>query len=155
MEENKKSRIGWGWGSILVFLALCADVIGLIPFMESISGTVFWALAWVILWLAGCGLVNWRRLVTAAISLAIGWVPVIQSLPQITLGIIAVIILVKMEDKTGISMVKPLSQGKKVNLPKRKPPLNQGEVRLPRRGNIQPTDTYKRNTENEEISLAE
>jgi hypothetical protein len=154
MEEPKRNRIGWISGSILVFLALCADLIGLIPLMESFSATIFWLVAGVILWMCGCGLLNWKRLVTAGTSLAIGWVPAIQSLPQITLGILVIIIIVKMEDKTGKSFIKQLSQPG-VRQPNRVPPLNQNSVRLPRRGNIEPADVGTRNTNDEEISLSE
>lgn len=130
--EKKKYRIGFGWGIVLVVLAGIADLIGLIPFMETISGTFFWAIAGVILWMKGCGLLNWKRFVSAAISLAIGWVPTLQALPQLVAGIIAILILIYLEDKTGMSLVHPLSNGKKVRLPNKLQPLNQGGVRKPR-----------------------
>jgi len=130
MEENRnRSRIGFMWGTILTLLAAVADLIGLIPFMENLSGTIFWIVAGFILWLRGCGLLNWKRLVTSGLSLAAGWVPALQALPQLTAGIIAVIILVVLEDKTGI----PLTPGKKlgVRAPLKIPPLNVGGIRRP------------------------
>ena len=129
--KKKKYRLGWFWIIVLIFLAGICDTVGLIPLVESISGTIFWGIAGFILWMKGCGLLNWKRFITAAVSLVVAWIPLLQDLPQLVLGIIAVIILVRVEDRTGMSLLKPLSQGKKVNLPKRPPPLNQGGVRGP------------------------
>ena len=112
-------------------LAAIADLIGLVPFLESISGSIFWGIATLILWFRGCGLLNWKRLVTAGISLVIGWWPALQALPQLTAGIGVIIFLIYLEDRTGKSLIHPLSQGKKVTLPTRPKPLNQGGVRKP------------------------
>ncbi|MDP3962822.1 MAG: hypothetical protein Q8Q03_03080 [bacterium] len=131
-EGRRKSRIGWFWGTILISLAVIADIIGLIPFLESFSGSAFWAIAGFILWKRGCGLLNWKRLVTMALSLAIGWMPAFQALPQLTGGIAIIIFLVVMEDRTGVSLTSPLSKGQKVRLPNRPGPLNRGGVREPR-----------------------
>ena len=131
-EKGNKYRIGLGWGIVLVAMAGIADLIGLIPLLESISGTAFWAIAGIILWMKGCGLLNWERLAPAASSLAVAWVPALQALPQLVAGMIAIIILIYLEDKTGMSLVPPLSNGKKVRLPNKLQPLNQGGVRKPR-----------------------
>ncbi|MEI8327886.1 MAG: hypothetical protein WCG02_02005 [Candidatus Taylorbacteria bacterium] len=126
MDKKKaKKHIGGMGIAILVFLALVADIIGLIPFAEIAVSTIYFGGLSIYLWTKGYGFVNGRRLAVIVIDLVIGWIPAVQALPQITLGIIVLIVLIRTEEKTGISALSGLSPGKKIL------PLNKGGTRLP------------------------
>ncbi len=140
MEKTKlKYRIGAVGIVFLVALATLADLFSLIPFVGDIVGPIFWICASVYLWKIGCGLLNARRLATSLISMVAEMIPIVQELPLILAGMIAVIVMVRMEDKTGISI--PGIGDKKsgshlvqngVNPPHQQQiPLNQDGVRAP------------------------
>lgn len=119
-------------------LAGVFDAIGLIPITESFLGVIFWVFLNVYLWTKGYGLLNWRVVTTEAISIATSLFPVIQALPNLTLGAMAIFAIIRFQDKTGISVTN-LAKGKitkGVRTPVGKMPLNTsvgGEsVRLPR-----------------------
>lgn len=143
MEEIKpKYRIGTAGIVFWVALAALADLFSLIPFVGDIVGPIFWICASIYLWKVGCGLLNARRLATSLISMVAEMIPIVQEFPLILAGMIAVIVMVRAEDKTGISV--PGIGGKKtgsslvqngVNPPHQQQiPLNQGGVRAPSGG---------------------
>jgi len=114
-------RISGGMSTILILLAGLADLLTLIPFVGDVVGPLFWVLASIYFWKAGLGLVNGRRLATTVVSTVIELIPAAQAFPAILAGIIAVIVMVRIEDRTGIS----LTPAKKVGVT---PPRN---VRVP------------------------
>jgi hypothetical protein len=101
-------------------------------------------------WTKGLGLFNGRKLAAMAISWVASLIPVVQELPiEVTAGIIAIILITRIEDKAGVSVIKPLSQGKQIGSaktmlnfngrrePRPREPLNGGEgagVRAPNGG---------------------
>ncbi len=111
-----KYRISLTASGFLVLLAIIADLISLIPFVGMVSGPTFWVLASWYLWKKGCGLFNARRLATELISSVVEIIPAIQALPAATVGIIAVLLMIRIEDRTGISM-KPDSFAGSVRKP--------------------------------------
>lgn len=129
-----------GIGALIVLggIALVLDIVGLIPGVEDIAGTIFWAVAAVYFWIAGMGVFNGKRLATILVSWIIGLVPFLQWLPQLTAGIIAIFFMLRAEEKTGIS-ISSVVGGKKITtvggtamrLPEKTPPLNVGGVRAP------------------------
>ncbi|MDP3981015.1 MAG: hypothetical protein Q8Q33_06370 [Chlamydiota bacterium] len=127
MEENKKKyRISGTGMALLIVGAIIADLISLIPFVGIISGPTFWIIASIYLWKAGCGLLNGKRLATSAISMIGEMAPVVQFLPLALVGIITVIFMVRVEDKTGIHI--PVSGTKPVG---GRVPLYQNGKRMP------------------------
>ena len=142
MPENKKHRIG-GWAIfVLIAISVTLDIIGLIPVAKSILGTIYWIGTSIYLWKAGLGILNGRKLAAMLISWGAGFTPVIQELPiELTAGIIAIILMTRAEEKTGISL-NPMSSGKlgpKVNvagtrMPPQQAPLNQEGIRPPNGG---------------------
>jgi hypothetical protein len=128
---------------VLIFLAFAADLVGMIPFVQNFTATIFWLCAGIYFYLKGMGILNGKKLAAIAISWVASMIPILQSLPiEVTAGIIAVIFITRVEDKTGVSVLKPMSQGKAVpglhtlNLngrrePPQKTPLNQSETRQP------------------------
>ncbi len=104
-------RISGGMSAILILLAGLADLLTLVPFVGDVVGPLFWILASVYFWKAGLGLVNGRRLATTIVSTVIELVPGAQAFPAILGGIIAVIAMVRIEDKTGISLTPPKKVG--------------------------------------------
>ena len=140
MEETKpKYRMGTAGIVFWIAFAALADLLSLIPFVGDFVGPIFWVCASIYLWKVGCGLLNARRLATSLISMIAEMIPGVQEFPLILAGIIAIIIMVRVEDKTGISV--PGIGGKKtgstlvqngVNPPRiQQSPLNQGGVRAP------------------------
>ncbi|MDE2188529.1 MAG: hypothetical protein KGJ35_02255 [Patescibacteria group bacterium] len=122
--SGKNSKIGNVSAIILLFLAAIADLLCLIPFVGDVVGPVFWIAVAIYLWKIGCGFINPRRLITEVISMIAELIPGVQELPTIIVGVAIIILLVRFEDQTGLSVMKPLSAGGKL-------PLNQNGVRLP------------------------
>lgn len=127
----KEHRITNTAAVILVVLAIICDIIGLIPFVESFIAVLYWIGAGIYMWLRGMGIFNGKLLASESISLASSIIPAIQALPGITVGIIAVIIISRAEEKTGIS-VSAIRSGKGIRLPPPKIPLNNNGTRAPR-----------------------
>ena len=97
---------------LFVAFAILADVIGLIPFAKDFTATIFWGISSFILWKKGLGMFNGKKLGAMAFSWIAGLIPIIQELPiEITGGIIAVIWLSRIEERTGVSLLKPLEGG--------------------------------------------
>ncbi|HEY9583862.1 MAG TPA: hypothetical protein VJI66_02790 [Candidatus Paceibacterota bacterium] len=133
-EQNKKVNYRIGALAIVLLVALAGifDLLSLIPFVGDIVGPIFWIIASIYFWKAGLGLVNGKRLATAAISLIAELIPAVQELPMILAGIVAIIIMTRIEDKTGISL-NPLSKKPGVTPPRnQRRPANVDGVRLPR-----------------------
>ncbi len=115
MAQKPKYRIGIVAIVVLVAIAFIADLIGLIPLAKDITASVFWIGAGIYFWIKGMGIFNGKKLAAVAISWIASLIPVIQELPiEVTAGIIAVILITRVEDKTGVSVLKPLSEGKQI-----------------------------------------
>ncbi len=140
MEEKKKNRIGIVAIVLLVISALIADLLSLIPFVGDLVGPVFWILASVYFWKAGLGLLNTRRLAVSVISMVAELIPGVQEFPATIAGVIAIIVMTRVEDKTGISL-NPLQKKPGVTSPRNQiTPLNLGGVRQPRNSNLRPSN---------------
>lgn len=118
--------MGWMGISVILITAVIADLLSLVPFVGDIVGPIFWVCVSIYLWSIGCGLLNARRLATSIISMVAEMIPLVQELPLIFAGALAVIILVRIEDKTG----KKLMPGSNKLSGSRKPLYNNG-VRQP------------------------
>lgn len=123
-------RISLTAGIFLVLAAIVADLISLIPFVGTVSGPLFWVLVSWYLWKKGCGLFNVRRFATEAISTLVEVIPAIQALPAATVGIIAVILMIRVEDRTGVS-INPKSLNVSVRKPRYTSDQNGQGVRMP------------------------
>ena len=108
-ETEKKYRMGSTGIVITLILATLADLLSLIPLIGDAVGPIFWVCISLYLWKIGCGLLNPRRLITEIISLGIEIVPVLQALPSIFIGMIIIIVFIRLEDKTGLKLLKPAS----------------------------------------------
>src|SRR3989344_8145845 len=131
-EQNKKHRIGILAIVILVLISGLADATTLIPLVGDFVGPVFWVFMTYYFYKTKHGLLNWKNLAPSIVSFVAEFIPVVQEFPTIIGATIVIIFVSRLEDKTGISLMKPLSQGQKVHLPSRTPPLNQGGIRQPR-----------------------
>ena len=111
-EQQKKHRIGWFAILVLVFLALVCDLLGLIPFVKDFLGTIFWICASIYFWMIGMGIFNGRKLAVMAISWIASLIPVIQEIPlELVVGIIVIIAITRVEEKTGLSLTSGLLSG--------------------------------------------
>lgn len=133
-QPKKKYRIGWFAIIFWVAIAIILDVITFfIPGLGGpICSIIFFPLFSLYLWKTKHGLINWKNGASQVIGLASEWIPAIQALPVIVVPVIIIIIMSRIEDKTGISIPLP---GKKpgVTPPRiQRVPLNQGGVRAPR-----------------------
>ncbi len=82
------------------FLALICDILGLIPFVKDVLGTIFWICASIYFWMIGMGLFNGRKLAVVAISWISSMIPVIQEVPlELVAGIIVIIVITRVEEK--------------------------------------------------------
>lgn len=148
MEEgaSRTSRISNKAATVLLLAAILADILSLIPLVGTIVGPAFWVIANIYFWKSGLGFANSKRLATGAVSVTAEIIPAIQALPTITLGILAIILMSKFEDVTGISASSvgggqkvgsatgsggPLNRGGMRQPTRTSQPLNQGGVRAP------------------------
>jgi hypothetical protein len=146
-------RVSIGMSIILIGIAGIFDLFSIIPLVGSIMAPIFWVGVGAYLWTKGVGFLGWKKIASICISFLIELFPFLQTLPGLVAGIIAVLLVIRTEDKTGLSIVKPMKKG--VTPPRiEKRPLNTEGVRMPRRGNIE-VQTPNRVTEDEEISLSE
>ncbi len=134
MDGNKiEHKISTLAGIILVFLAILADILSLVPLAGTIVGPIFWLVVGLYFWNIGMGVINGKRLATGAISIVAEIIPVIQSLPTITVAIIVIIIMTRIEEKTGISVSSLTKRTPGVTPPRLKPPRLNAEqgIRYP------------------------
>jgi hypothetical protein len=106
----KPQRINSLNAGLLILAAIIFDLLSIIPLINVITAFVAWLIFGVWFYLLGVGFMNPKRFATIAVSLIIGVIPVLSVLPELTVAIIAIIIMVKSEDKFGLKI--PLS-GKK------------------------------------------
>jgi hypothetical protein len=137
--EEKKPKLSTTASVVLVVLAGIADLLSLIPAVGILVGPVFWLCAGAYFWIAGLGFVNGRRLVTGGISTVAEIIPGIQAIPTILVGVIAIIAMEKIQEKTGINVTSvaggknPLvSSGSRMPNPIK--PANQAGIRAPQGG---------------------
>lgn len=122
--KNTKHRIGIIAMIMLPVIALVFDLLGLIPFVKDFLGTLFWLGAAVYFHQMGMGWFNGKKLGVALASWIIGLIPVLQELPiELTAGIIAIIIMIKIEERTGVSVTN-LSSAVSKNLAAGSPKIN-------------------------------
>jgi hypothetical protein len=140
MNASSPQKIGILTIIILVFIALLADLLSIIPFVGTFVGPIFWASVALYLYIKGFGFLNLRRLAPMAISVVGELIPAIQALPTIFVGMIALVILIKTREITGISL-KDASHGKF----SRPQGLNNAGVRAPRPKNTQIPSSPTRN----------
>jgi hypothetical protein len=121
--SSKNSRIGNGMAFLILIIAGITEVLTLLPFVGDLIAPIFWIAFALYLWKAGCGFLKLQRLAPEIVSFACEMIPGLQELPTIILATILIILTVRLEDRTGRSILKPLASGKG--------PLNQNGVRRP------------------------
>lgn len=125
--EPKKNGVAWGMFIILIFTAILADGITLIPIVGSIVGPTYWVLFSWYLKRKGYGIFNLKTLAPQGFSILIEIMPALQALPTITIMTALILMVVKVEDKVNLHHIVP------IRFPKKAPPLNQNGMRLPRK----------------------
>lgn len=154
-KQKTKYRVGIGMSVVLIGVAGIFDIANFftsfIPFVGSAIGAIFWFVSGLYLWTKGVGLFGGKKIAVTAISFIAELVPIVQALPMLTAGIIGVLLVIRIEDKTGMSIVKPMKAG--VTLPRyKRVPLNgQKGLRLP---NKQNTDQKEYTADDEDLTLA-
>ena len=149
MDTEKKGtnyRISWTLGLILSAVAFVGDIVSLIPFVGDFVGPIYWVLAGGYLWKArGVNPIKGKnvagKVAAISISLVAKLIPVVQELPiELFAGMIALVIVTRLEDKTGIDAsalasgnIKAAVVGGVRSSVGRPPPLNEEDnVRRPR-----------------------
>lgn len=135
MAGNTTYRIGNAGVVLLIAGASLADLLSLIPLVGDVVGPLFWICAGFYFYKQGMGVISMRRAIPTIISFVGELIPVVQELPMILGGIIAVIIITRIEDRTGIQLPATKS------FTKMNKPLNSGGVRAPQRKNPKEQDT--------------
>jgi len=118
--NSSPKKIGFLAICILIFVAIVMDLLTLIPFIGGFIGAVFWIGVGVFLWSKGFGFFNFRRAAPMVISMVAEIIPAVQALPTILAGTVAIIFIIKVQEKTGLSL-NTLSNH----------PLNQNGTRMP------------------------
>lgn len=103
MEGKTKYRLENKAIVIITFCAGAADALTFIPFVGDAIGPIFWIGASIYFWKAGLGFGNAKRLATTALSTVAELIPIVQELPTILVGTVAIIMMSRTEDKLGIS----------------------------------------------------
>jgi hypothetical protein len=121
-QEEKRERIKTWMGACLVIVALCVDglqaLLNLVGigdlFVSSIISVCADLVYTLWFWMLGVGFVKNPKIFAAmTIQALVGLVPVLDTLPELTVGILAIVLLVKAEDKGGmLGKVAGLAQGK-------------------------------------------
>lgn len=124
-DKNTKYRLGWGSIFVLMAAAGFADLVSLIPFAGDVVSPIYWFCVAGFLYLKGFGLMNPGRLATQLVGFAAELIPVVQEFPVFLLATALLIILTRVEDKTGI---KANFSGRNLNDPAT---MNRNGVRLP------------------------
>ncbi len=91
---------------VLCFVALLADLLTLIPFAGDIIAPIFWVLFSGYLFARGFGFINVWRLIPEAVSFVAELIPGVQEVPTIIIGTVIIIVLLRMEDRTGLKLTK-------------------------------------------------
>lgn len=130
MKEKVNYRIDLASSVLLIMFATLCDALSLIPFVGDIVAPIFWLIVGIYLWTKGMSLLSGRKLATTGISIIAEMIPAVQELPALLLGIITILIILRIEDKTGISTNSIKKPG--TTNPRNKVPLNsQPGIRLP------------------------
>lgn len=100
----KKNRIEFTSIVILIVTAILIDILNLIPILGGIVSTFYWMFVSLYLWKTGHGLINWRSIIPESISVIIEWIPALSFIPTVFISTVIIIIISRVEDKTGISI---------------------------------------------------
>lgn len=119
MEETKSSKVKAGdMATVLLSTGVVADALSLIPFVGAVVGPVYWFFAGIYLWACGHGLISAKKLVPIIVSMIAEFFPAIQSAPTIVIGIVIILVSIKLEEKTGVNVLKNPTSIKNIkNLP--------------------------------------
>lgn len=134
MENKKTYRIGTLAIVIFLTIAIVFDLFTLIPLVGDFLGWIFWFGASVYLWKSGHGLANWKILTPEIISITGELIPGIQELPTIIASSLIIIIMSRIEDRTGFSLLPKTTKKLPGTTPPRlnKPRFNRQEgIRYP------------------------
>jgi hypothetical protein len=103
---SKKNRIGNSEIILLVVFALIFDIISLIPFLNFVTVIVAQGLMAFFFSIHGVNVLSKKRAIPYVLGWIIEFIPAISVIPAITLETIIIIVMVRFEDKTGISVGK-------------------------------------------------
>lgn len=100
-----------GMSVFLIILAGIFDLATTIPLVGTVVGPIFWVIVGIYFWKKGMGIVNGRRLAASGTSFVAELIPGAQALPTLVVAIIVILVIIRIEDKTGLSIAKPLKKG--------------------------------------------
>lgn len=107
MNQPQRQRINNFTAAALVCTALvfdlCSFVMGFIA-MDWFVSLMAWPIFGIWLYLLGVGFLSPKRFAIMLATVTVGAIPFVAMLPELTLGIIAMIGVVKSEDKLGIKV---------------------------------------------------
>ncbi len=113
MDEDKpQSRIDNITAGFMIAVAIIFDLLSLIPFVNIVVDVAAVLLYGIWFAIKGVGFINPRRFATMMVTVIIEAIPAISFLPGFTIAIIVTILMIKSEDRLGISL--PGVGGKKM-----------------------------------------
>lgn len=106
MSSEKKERINTTNASLMIGTALILDVISAAPIVGQIVADVGSFVIFLIWFLIlGLPLLSPKKITVYAVSFVVSIVPVLSALPEITLAIVAFILITRAEDKLGVQVL--------------------------------------------------
>ncbi|MEK7650794.1 MAG: hypothetical protein AAB364_02930 [Patescibacteria group bacterium] len=99
--QKRPDRIGL---ATMIFAPMLALLFDLFSSFIPIVGSIFWIVFAIWFFILGISPLNLKRLATMLSSVVIELIPLVSILPSITVGVIAIIVMVKLEDKIGLKL---------------------------------------------------
>ncbi len=106
-KDKQKERITTTTAMLMVGLAIFFDILSIIPVVNWFTAIAAWLCFFIWFAVLEVRFMTIKRALPAIISFIVELVPILSIIPGLTLGIIVIIIMIKLEDKTGIKI--PLS----------------------------------------------
>ena len=103
-EAAHPQRIDNVTAGLMITVAVIFDILSLIPLLNILVDIIAWLIFGLWFTLRGISFLNPRRFATFAVSFIVGLIPILSILPELTLAIIATILMVKSEDRLGIKL---------------------------------------------------
>ncbi len=97
---------------LMLIVATILDLISIIPAANEVTLIIAGILFPIWWWFLGLGLVDFKKILSYAITIGVEVIPGLSALPGILFSVIAVFIMSRTEDKLGITLIPKLKLGK-------------------------------------------
>ncbi len=148
-------RVGMASSIVFIVIAAFFDLLSVIPLIGGAFGFIFWVIFGIFLYTKGIKMWDGKKMAVSAISFLAELFPFVQTLPTLIAGSIAILLMIRIEDKIGVSISNPLRKGTTPPRIQRIPVNSEPGIRRPNNRNADLGSLKTPREPNEEISLAE